>query len=200
MRRMLIAPVALLAVTTIAADRGCSDPEPKQDEEVAASEPAPAKEEAPGKAGARDEARRRFPDYQPKRTPDTVIDYHPRLAPRIAKLPPARLDRLLELIVLLEEHKKRAAGKPGQFVKGNQILGADEKEYEPSEDEMLASEIGDRIRAVAASTSKEQLEAQGVPPQVVEYGAIRYRHVDVMGSGRFFYASEPVKATIPIGK
>jgi hypothetical protein len=168
--------VALLAV-------GCTTTEQKPAEKKSPPPPPTAEE--------------RFPDYQPKVSPDTVLDYRPQIGAELQKLPEATLENLAKLLELLEEYKKKSAQNPGKTEEGNQILGADAQEYVPSDEELIQSEIGNRIKQVvdaAAPGALKQKESQ------VEYGAITFRHVDVMGSGRFFYASSPTKTIISLEK
>lgn len=142
-------------------------------------------------------AEERFPDYKPKISPDTVSDYRPQITAELDKLPAATLENLPRLLELLEEYKQKSQQNPGRTEEGNQILGADAREYVPSDEELLQSEVGNRIGQVvdaAAPGALKQKERQ------VEYGAITFRHVDVMGSGRFFYASRPLKTIISLDK
>jgi hypothetical protein len=134
-------------------------------------------------------AEERFPDYKPKVSPDTVLDYRPQIAAELDKLPAATRKNLPKLLELLEEYKKKSQQNPGNTEEGNQILGADAQEYVPSNEELIQSEIGARIKQVADALK-----------QKVEYHAITFRHVDVMGSGRFFYASRPAKTIISLDK
>ena len=137
----------------------------------------------------------RFPDYTPKRTPDTMLDYRPDLQTRQDQLPPATLEALPVLLDAFETHQRLARQQPGEWVEGNVILGADPHEYHPSDEELLVSEIGKRIRLVVSGASKKDLSVilsrTGTSVREIIFGEISFRHVDVMGSGRFFYASEP---------
>jgi hypothetical protein len=141
-----------------------------------------------------------FPDYEPKLTEDTVLDYRPALSGKIDKIPEARPENLGVLVHLLEEFKDLAEQNPGTFEKGRVMLGADMDQYVPSDEECLESEVGDRIAAIAAEMSQQELRAllkqEGVTIKTLAYKKINYRHVDVMGSGRFFYADEPVEVFI----
>ena len=42
------------------------------------------------------------------------------------------------------------------------------------------------------------LQRAGVRSSLIEYNRFEYRHADVMGSGRFFYASEPMATAIKL--
>jgi hypothetical protein len=141
-----------------------------------------------------------FPDYEPKLTEDTLTDYRPSLASQVALLPEAQEANLGTLVGLLEEYKKKAIGNPGRFEKGQVMLGADMDQYVPSDEECLVSEIGDRIQAVTSEMSPAKirlvLSQQKRKINEISYNKITYRHADVMGSGRFFYAHEPFTVVI----
>ena len=140
-------------------------------------------------------AQEQFPDYQPKLSPDTVLDYRPVLAPKLAGLPPASLEALPFLLQALEEYRELARAHPGREVQGHPGLGADPVEYRPSDEELLAAETGARIARVAAGAARDELaeilKKAGVTAGSIEYEEFTFRHVDVMGSGRYFYASFP---------
>lgn len=140
----------------------------------------------------------RLLEFRPKLSPDTLLDYRPSLAERVAALPPAQLSLLGDLVATLDALKERASAKPGHWHLGPVYLGANAQEYQPSDDELLAAELGDRIRRIVGTADpadvKAALKKAGVNATSVEYNRFEYRHADVMGSGRFFYASEP-KAT-----
>lgn len=147
-----------------------------------------------------EEALEVFPDYEPKLSDDTVLDYKPALHSRILELPEAVPQNLVTLVGLLEMYRVRALKNPGKFEEGRVMLGADMDQYVPSDEECMESEIGDRIAAIAAGMSPQELRAllkqQGSTVTTISYKKINYRHVDVMGSGRFFYAGEPVEVFI----
>ncbi|MDP6929381.1 MAG: DUF1080 domain-containing protein, partial [Planctomycetota bacterium] len=136
-----------------------------------------------------------FPDYKPKTGPDTLFEYRPRLGFNLPDLPKANLKELGALLKSLSGYQKKAAATPGKWVRGNIPLGADEREYEPSDSELLVSEIGSRIQKVLDGSSPDEvakaLASGNWKKKVVEFNVIGFRHVDVLGSGRFFYASEP---------
>jgi hypothetical protein len=141
-----------------------------------------------------------FPDYQPKRSPDSILDFMPELAIEIAKLPTAQLDNLLELIQLLKIHQLRAQKKPGYWMEGNVILGANPQEYQPSPDELMVAEIGDRLQAMLNSEPKAEIKkvllGEKIKVKLLEYTRFTFNHVDVMGSGRFFYVDSFDKITL----
>jgi hypothetical protein len=142
-------------------------------------------------------AEERFPDYKPKTSPDTVLDYRPQIGAELEKLPAAKLENLSRLLDLLEEYKQKSKQNPGRTEEGNVILGADPQEYVPSDDELVQSEIGKRIKQVVDAAAPGALKRK---ERQLEYGSITFRHVDVMGSGRFFYASSPTKTIISLVK
>jgi hypothetical protein len=143
------------------------------------------------------EVREAFPDYQPKTTPDTVLDYRPAVSGDIAALP-ADAAELAEAFV---SWKAKASAAPGAFEQGAQHLGADEQQYVPSDAELVAAAAGARLaRALSGAdeATKEAVAAVlGPDPATRTYKRFDFRHVDVLGSGRFFYASPPKDASIP---
>lgn len=146
-----------------------------------------------------------FSDYRPKLSPDTILDYRPRLAGTVDGLPDAEPENLPALIRALGTWKARAASEPGSFREGNPALGAPRREYVPSDTELIVSLLGDRIRAVVDAGPPGEvagvLAAAGLALSGVDYRHITVTHADVMGSGRFFYASEPeaVRVELPAG-
>jgi hypothetical protein len=131
-----------------------------------------------------------FPGYEPKREPDTVLDYRPRLRGRVAALPAASLHALPALLAELTRAAEAAAASPGRTVRGNMLLGEPPEMYVPSDEELLASEIGDRIARVVASEPGGRVRAMLGGPLTVSYRAFRFSHADVMGSGRTFTADD----------
>jgi len=144
----------------------------------------------------------RLLEFRPKLSPDTLLDYRPSLAERVAALPPAQLSLLGDLVATLEALKERASTKPGNWRLGPVYLGANTQEYQPSDDELLAAELGDRIRRIIGTADPADvagaLKRAGVNAEILEYNRFEYRHADVMGSGRFFYASEPKATSIKL--
>jgi hypothetical protein len=141
-----------------------------------------------------------FPDYTPKTSPDKVKDFRPGFVSR--KHAPADLAHIGELLKELDEAKKEAAKHPGRWEKGRVMLGADSEQYNPSDAELQAAEIGDAIRRLVASAEpgelKKALEKAGVKAKAVKYNRFTFRHVDVMGSGRFTYSSGPISTEIKL--
>lgn len=140
--------------------------------------------------------------YEPKMTPDTVIDYRPKLAPVIEDIPQAALNALPQLLQLLERFKVTAREKPGEWTDGRVYLGANPREYRPSDAELLAAEVGDRIRRLIEKASLGEVvlvtRKAGLDLAEVTYNRFEFRHADVMGTGRYFYCSEPQPVRISL--
>ena len=132
-----------------------------------------------------------FPDYQPKTTPDTVFDFMPLLIDEIEALPDASIDNLTELVNLFNKYQKEAEANPGQWEEGNMILGAKEQEYRPTEAELMLGEVGERIQSIINSSPKNKIDSlihtENLTVPNPEYQKFTFIHMDVMGSGRFFY-------------
>lgn len=142
-----------------------------------------------------EELSRPLPGYEPKISADTILDYRRSLESRVSKLPPPSMDSMGELIRTLRTLQAEAAKNPGRWRDGNLPLGAEPNEYVPSDEELLISEVGERIRGVVEETPQRQLVSRlnriGVSERFIEYNAVVIYHADVMGSGRFFYARQP---------
>ncbi len=136
-----------------------------------------------------------FPDYRPKLTRDSLSDYRPSLAPKIASLTPATLAGLAGLVRVLEGYRAAARQNPGSWQNGHIYLGGNSREYRPSDAELMAFAAGSRIEQVLngadAGNLKHTLSEAGLTGKTIEFPRFEFRHVDVMGSGRFFYASAP---------
>jgi len=139
-----------------------------------------------------------FPDYEPKRTPDTVHDYlrNPKsiVYDVLNEIGQPGLKKLKTIIELFEKYQKLAVENPGSTIKGKVYLGADPDQYYPSDEEILASELGKMIRNIIRENTKEEIEKyikeENIKVSTLEFNEITFRHVDVMGSGRFFYAEK----------
>jgi hypothetical protein len=142
-----------------------------------------------------------FPGYEPKLTPDTTADFRPSLRIVIETLPEATPENLGVLLRSLVRYRAEAQAMPGVWTAGDMPLGADEQEYVPTDAELLLSEVGGRVRDVIAALPPDQatrvLTDAGFSAPI-EYPAITFRHVDVMGSGRYFYASGPTPTRIDV--
>jgi hypothetical protein len=143
-----------------------------------------------------------FGDYEPKRTPDTIFDFRPAMHAVIEAITILRnpsIEQVPALVQLLGEVKAKARRNPGYTQPGKMMLGGDREEYNPSDDELLESYVGDLIKNVLAGAPKQQRVAlvKKVKGELT-YNRIRVRHSDVMGSGRFFYAGIPQPEKIQI--
>ncbi|MEQ1608044.1 MAG: hypothetical protein ABL956_03595 [Hyphomonadaceae bacterium] len=138
--------------------------------------------------------------YTAKTTPDTVLDYRASVAGDINALPP--VSDAAVLATAFADWRARAAASPGAQEQGAVQLGADPQEYRPSDAELVAAEAGDRLSAAlqgADDTTKAAVAAAlGDAPEARIYRRFDYRHSDVMGSGRYFYASKPKEAALPL--
>ncbi|MBP9233330.1 MAG: hypothetical protein KBF30_01575 [Hyphomonadaceae bacterium] len=138
--------------------------------------------------------------YTPKDTPDTVVDYRSSVAGDINALPP--VGNAPALAAAFVDWKARAAASPGAYEQGAVQLGADPQEYKPSDAELVAAEAGDRLVAAlqgADDGTKASVAATlGDAAEARVYRRFDYRHSDVMGSGRYFYASKPKEAALPL--
>ncbi len=127
----------------------------------------------------------------------TVSDYRSSISGDISALPP--VNDALALAAAFADWRSRAVASPGAMEDGAIPLGADPQEYRPSDAELVAAEAGDRL-AAALSGADEATKA-AVSTALGGDGAYKrfdYRVVDVMGSGRYFYASPPKSASLPL--
>lgn len=134
-------------------------------------------------------------EYRPKMTPDTVLDYRPAIAEQVANLPPVAVAALPALVRSLEQYKTDARHRPGRWTAGRVYLGANAREYWPSDSELLAAVVGNRIKKLLARASLGEigrvLTEAGMKLAAITYNSFEYRHADVMGSRRYFYCSAP---------
>lgn len=204
MKRLLLSAAALLALaacskpTELASDDGGAIPAAERARPQTEEIPLPPDLAPPedGTAVVDPEVKEAFPDYQPKDTPDTVTDYRSSVGAEINALP----DDPAALAQAFLDWKGRAAASPGAFEDGAVMLGADEKEYRPSDAELIAAAAGDKLaRAMesAAVDARGAAEAVLLGADARAYKRFTFRHSDVMGSGRYFYASPPKDARIP---
>lgn len=144
-----------------------------------------------------------FGNYQPKETPDVVTDYMPDIQQDIETIPKAELENFYNLVELFNDYKTRAKQNPGKTVEGNVLLGGLPEEYQPSKDELMLAEIGERIRKINDTYDDKEIQVycneNGLNDVVVEYVRYSFIHYDVMGSGRFFYVStqETIRLLLP---
>ncbi|MFX0026243.1 MAG: hypothetical protein ACFE8M_07495 [Candidatus Hermodarchaeota archaeon] len=142
-----------------------------------------------------------FPDYEPKTTPDTVEDYlnYPKseIFKILGEIGEVRLEHLKEILILFKKYQKEAKKNPGRFQDGRVSLGANLKQYTPSEEELIVSELGKMINKIIEIHSEKEIneykKKEKIKSQIIEFIEIYFRHVDVMGSGRYFYAEKNEK-------
>jgi len=138
-----------------------------------------------------------FPDYRPKITPDSLEDYlrkPSKVYTILGEIGEPSINNLKTIVTHFIKHKNAAENNPGEIRTGNVAIGADADQYYPSEDELLVSELGKLIIQVTESYSQQQMRTlklrHQIKSQQFTYHEIIFRHVDVMGSGRFFYADK----------
>ena len=143
-----------------------------------------------------------FSDYQPKINPDSLEDYlrkPSKVYKILGEIGEPSINNLKTIISYFIKHKNAAENNPGGTQKGNVAIGADVDQYYPSEDELLVSELGKLIVQVNESYSRQQMKTLKLKHQIKSqqftYQEITFRHVDVMGSGRFFYADKDTTET-----
>ena len=140
--------------------------------------------------------------YEPKTTPDTVVHYRPALAERLDALPPMKVEALPDLLRRLDELNRAVAADPTRA--DARSIGPAGPTYDASDDQLLASELGQRIGEVLERTHPSDvvkvLDAAGYANKEVGYDLIEIAHADVMGSGRFFLAEAPARRTLMLPK
>lgn len=179
--------------TVAAADAGTPPPEIPADElaAIAADQgAAPIDPNAPVDANV----------PAPASTSATVNDFRSSIAGSINALP--SVGDPAALATAFADWKARAAAAPGAYEQGQVQLGADPQEYNPSDAELVAAEAGDRLSAAlrgADDATRAAVAATlGDAPEARVYRRFDYRSVDVMGSGRYVYASKPKEAALPL--
>lgn len=129
--------------------------------------------------------------------PATVADYRPAIAGDIAALPP--VGDAAALAAAYADWRARAGADPGGFEEGQIPLGADPQEYRPSDAELVAAEAGDRLSAALHGADEATIAAVAAAVgEARSYRRFDYRRVDVAGSGRYYYASPPRDAALPL--
>ncbi len=139
-----------------------------------------------------------FPNYEPKITPDTIEDYlrnpESEVFKILGEIGVAKLENLKHIFTLFKNFQKKAQKNPGRFQDGRVGLGANLKQYTPSEEELIVSELGKMIKNIIEIYSEKEIneykKREKIMSQIIEFNEIYVRHVDVMGSGRYFYAEK----------
>ena len=129
--------------------------------------------------------------------PATVTDYRAGVAASIANLPP--VGDAAALAAAYATWHAQAAGSPGATEAGQIQLGADPQEYRPSDAELVAAEAGDRLSAALQGADEAtKTSVTTIVGDARTYKRFDFRRVDVMGSGRYYYASQPREASLPL--
>lgn len=132
----------------------------------------------------------------------SIADYRWYFEDKLRELPPPTLAALPNLIKAFELYRERAESNFGRWVDGDTILGAKPKEYHPSDDELMESEIGERIRDVIAATPAAQvdwlLRDAGIELRALVYRSISFRTIRIAGVGAYHYANTPVRTTVTL--
>jgi hypothetical protein len=137
------------------------------------------------------------PDSTSPSGPATVGDYRASVSGDIGALPP--VGDAAALAAAFADWRARAAAAPGAYEAGQVQLGPDAQEYRPSDAELVAAEAGDRLSA--ALQGADEATRSAVAAAVGDnrsYRRFDYRRVDVIGSGRYVYASAPREASLPL--
>lgn len=207
-RALAIVPVAVLVVL---AASGCSKPtelasnkNAKGTITVAAAPPKTPPPELPPEALADLNAQNpdaavtpAAPSVDSPAGPATVTDYRAGVAGDLSGLPP--VGDAAALAGAFIEWRSRAASAPGGFEPGQVQLGANEQEYKPSDAELVAAEAGDRLSAALQGADDATKAAiASVVGENRGYRRFDFRRVDVVGSGRYVYASAPKDAQLPL--
>jgi hypothetical protein len=141
-----------------------------------------------------------FPDYRPKESDDVVVDYRQSMIGQLADLPLAERSSIPTLINELRARQRNPKRVSGEWENGQMQLGANEREYTPSDDELAIAVLGDRLTDALAESSVSDVSAlldeADIERGTLIYDHFDFRHVDVLGSGRFFYASPPIARTV----
>lgn len=132
----------------------------------------------------------------------TIEEYRWYFEDKLRHLPAPTLSELPKLIKAFETYQQRAERNFGRWVDGDTILGAKSKEYQPSDDELMESEIGERIRDVVDGTPAAEvdwlLQDAGIEHRALVYRSISFRTVRIAGVGAYHYANIPVRTTVTL--
>lgn len=129
--------------------------------------------------------------------PATVTDFRSSVSGAIGALPP--VGDPAALAAAFADWRAKAAAAPGAFEAGQVQLGADAQEYSPSDAELVAAEAGDRLSAALRGADEATRTAVAAAIGNEQgYRRFDFRRVDVIGSGRYVYASPPREARLPL--
>ncbi len=201
-RLVLIALMAIAATACSKPTELASNKNAKGAITVAAAAPKTQMPELPPEALA--DLAADNPDAAPSPAPDgapagpaTVTDYRPAIAGDIGALPPVGDAQALATAYV--DWRARAGATPGGFEEGQVPLGADPQEYRPSDAELVAAEAGERLAAALQGADEATKAAvAAIVGEARTYRRFEFRRVDVAGSGRYYYASSPTDASLPL--
>jgi hypothetical protein len=143
-----------------------------------------------------------FSGYEPKRSPDTLEDYirgENRVFEILDKIGPKSLENIGRIVLKFISYQKKALNNSGLYREGHPGLGANKEQYYPSDEELIVSELGEWIlellKPLDEETYRKVKQKYGLKSGKLMFHRIIFRHVDVMGSGRYFYAEKAPKRT-----
>ncbi len=134
---------------------------------------------------------------------DTAL-FRPRLAPSLAALPPATRASLTDLLEKLAAIQGGATNElpPPEHDPAPTVPGRDT--YNPTDSELLASEVGLRIELVLETEPVAEvaaaLEREWAGPMQLRYERIDIRFEDHAGAGRLYYALAPQTRLVNLPK
>jgi hypothetical protein len=140
-------------------------------------------------------------------TRDIVGLYRPELAAQLDKLPilyglgqkgwdndvqPADLNKAF---AQLYSANRAAVESPGKWVRGTVELGAELRQYQPSDEELMACVVGRELLELLNGKALSRIRhnwtgIEAVPPPV-QFIDLRFRRVEVQGSGLYHFPSSP---------
>lgn len=130
---------------------------------------------------------------------DPMLAYRPNLQESLQTVS-FGTDRVVELVRAYYEYSDRAHRNPGRWEKGKIQEGANPREYIPSSDELILAELGGRLAEMVDEKTwgwvAGEIKPAGISLNEIRFQEFTFRHVDVMGTGRFHYASAPRKVCL----
>ena len=130
---------------------------------------------------------------------DPMLAYRPNLQESLQTVS-FGTDRVVELVRAYYEYSDRAHRNPGRWEKGKIQEGANPREYIPSSDELILAELGGRLAEMVDEKTwgwvAGEIKPAGISLNEIRFKEFTFRHVDVMGTGRFHYASAPRKVCL----
>lgn len=121
---------------------------------------------------------------------DPMVAYRPGLGEFIRPMS-FRFNKPGDLVRAYYEYSHRANRNPGRWEKGRVELGANPREYVPSDDELILAKLGglllEAVEKKGWDWMADELRAVGGSLDEIRFKEFTFRHVDVMGTGRFHY-------------